>query len=87
MAKIKMTVTNDITFYEGCEEYILDCKARNLRNGTLRHYTDSSKQIMKYIGEDTEYSCTSKSQIWKIGNQSSGTRKSAYLWLIICSFL
>lgn len=53
MAKIKMTVTNDITFYEGCEEYILDCKARNLRNGTLRHYTDSSKQIMKYIGEDT----------------------------------
>ena len=48
-----MTVSNDITFYEGCEEYILDCKARNLRNGTLRHYTDSSKQIMKYIGEDT----------------------------------
>ena len=53
MAKIKMAVANDITFYEGCEEYILDCKARNLRNGTLRHYTDSSKQIMKYIGEDT----------------------------------
>ena len=48
-----MTVANDITFYEGCGEYILDCKARNLRNGTLRHYTDSSKQIMKYIGEDT----------------------------------
>ena len=53
MSKIKMTVANDVTFYEGCEEYILDCKARNLRNGTLRHYTDSSKQIMKYIGEDT----------------------------------
>ena len=53
MAKIKMTVENDMTFYEGCKEYILDCKARNLRNGTLRHYTDSSKQIMKYIGEDT----------------------------------
>lgn len=32
MAKIKMTVANDITFYEGGEEYILDCKARNLRN-------------------------------------------------------
>ena len=53
MGRMKMTVSNDITFYEGCEEYILDCKARNLRNGTLRHYTDSSKQIMKYIGEDT----------------------------------
>ena len=29
MAKIKMTVENDMTFYEGCEEYILDCKERN----------------------------------------------------------
>ena len=48
-----MNVANDVTFYEGCEEYLLDCKARNLRSGTLRHYKDSSKQIMKYIGEDT----------------------------------
>ena len=53
MKKMQMNVENEVTFYEGCEEYILDCKARNLRNGTLRHYTDSSKQIMKYIGEDT----------------------------------
>lgn len=53
MAKIKMNIENDITFYDGCEEYILDCKARNLRSGTLKHYRDSSKQIMKYIGEDT----------------------------------
>lgn len=53
MGRIKMNVANVMTFYDGCEEYILDCKARNLRNGTLRHYTDSSKQIMKYIGEDT----------------------------------
>ena len=45
MVKIKMMVENDMIFYEGCEEYILDCKARNFRNGTLRHYTDSSKQI------------------------------------------
>ena len=36
MAKIKMTVANDKTFYEGCEEYVLDCKDRNLRNGTLK---------------------------------------------------
>jgi len=53
MGKIKMMVENDVTFSEGCDEYILDCKARNLRGGTLRHYTDSAKQIMKYIGEDT----------------------------------
>ncbi len=52
-SKIKMVADNFITFSEGCEEYILDCKARNLRDGTLRHYTDSAKQIKKYIGEDT----------------------------------
>lgn len=48
-----MTIANDLTFREGCEEYFLDCKARNLRKDTVRHYKDSSKQIMKYIGEDT----------------------------------
>lgn len=53
MEKIKMTIANDLTFREGCEEYFLDCKARNLRKDTVRHYKDSSKQIMKYIGEDT----------------------------------
>lgn len=52
MTKIKMTIANDLTFMEGCEEYFLDCKARNLRKDTVRHYKDSSKQIMKYIGED-----------------------------------
>ncbi len=35
MGKIKMMVENDVTFSEGCDEYILDCKARNLRGGTL----------------------------------------------------
>ena len=53
MGKIRMMVTNDITFEEGCEEYLLDCKARNLRDGTLKHYTDTMKQIKKYIGADT----------------------------------
>ena len=53
MKKIKMNIENNLTFREGLEEYLLDCKARNLRDGTLRHYTDSAKQIMKYIGEDT----------------------------------
>ena len=53
MGKIRMMVTNDITFEEGCEEYLLDCKARNLRDGTLKHYMDTMKQIKKYIGADT----------------------------------
>ena len=35
MAKIKMVIENGLTFEQGCEEYILDCKARNLRQGTI----------------------------------------------------
>ena len=53
MAKIKMQIANDRTFAEGCEEYLLDCKARNLRDGTIKHYVDTIKQISKYVGEDT----------------------------------
>ncbi len=53
MKRMTMCIENDVTFSKGFDEYINDCKARNLRNGTLRHYTDSAKQIMKYIGADT----------------------------------
>ena len=52
MKKMQMNIENNITFSQGCDEYILDCKARNLRDGTIKHYTDSAKQIMKYIGDD-----------------------------------
>lgn len=48
-----MNINNGITFAEGCEEYILNCKARNLRDGTIKHYRDSIKQILKYIDADT----------------------------------
>lgn len=48
-----MTIENGLTFEEGCEEYILDCKSRNLREGTIRHYRDTVMQMKKYIGSDT----------------------------------
>lgn len=50
---MKMTVATEKTFKDGCEEYLLDCKARNLREGTLKHYTDVMKQLYKYIPEET----------------------------------
>lgn len=50
---MKMTVATEKTFKEGCEDYLLDCKARNLREGTLKHYTDVMKQLYKFIPEDT----------------------------------
>lgn len=53
MKKMRMTIKNDTTFGEGVESYFLDCKARNLREGTIKHYKDSVKQIFKYIPEET----------------------------------
>ena len=50
---MKMTRITEKTFKDGCEDYLLDCKARNLREGTLKHYTDVMKQLYKYIPEDT----------------------------------
>ncbi len=52
MKKMKMNVLNRITFEQGCDAYISNCKARNLRNGTIKHYHDSIKQILKYINSD-----------------------------------
>ena len=38
MDRIKMNHKMDKTFEEGFEEFVLDMKARNLRQGTLKHY-------------------------------------------------
>lgn len=52
MKKIKFIYRNDKTFKEGFEEFILSCKARNLRDGTIKHYNEVYKQIIKYFNED-----------------------------------
>ena len=53
MKKIKMITTDSKTFEEGYREYVLDMKSRNLRDGTIRHYDQSIKQIYKRIPPDT----------------------------------
>lgn len=52
MKKIKMFIPNDKTFAQGCEAYLDNCYARNLRDGTIKHYKESIQQIQKYIDED-----------------------------------
>ena len=49
MKRMKMKECKEKTFEEGCEEYLLNCRARNLREGTIKHYKDSMKQLFKYI--------------------------------------
>lgn len=53
MKKIEMNTTQKITFEQGCEAYIMNCKARNLRDGTIKHYRDSIKQIYKYVNKNS----------------------------------
>ena len=38
-----------ITFEQGCDRYILNCKQRNLREATINHYRQSYTQFYKYF--------------------------------------
>lgn len=49
MKKMRMCFPKEKTFSDGFQEYILDCKSRNLRDGTIHHYQESVKQIYKRI--------------------------------------
>jgi integrase/recombinase XerD len=41
MNKIKMSRANQMTFEEGCNKYLENCRQRNLREGTIGHYKQS----------------------------------------------
>lgn len=49
MKKLSMISQVSITFEQGCEKYILNCKQRNLRQGTINHYKQSYTQFYKYF--------------------------------------
>lgn len=53
MRKLTMNKQRKITFQEGCENYIQYCKARNLRDGTIKHYRESIHVIYKFIDPAT----------------------------------
>lgn len=56
MKKIKMQVQNNLIFSEGCKAYLTDCKQRNLRDGTLKHWKEAISNLQKYIPSETEIS-------------------------------
>lgn len=49
MKKQKMMGTSTMTFREGCEAYLLNCRQRNLREATIKHYRQSYTQFYKRI--------------------------------------
>lgn len=55
MKKLTMKKSN-LTFEEGCEKYLNYCHARNLREGTIKHYKESMTSIYRFIDPKTPLS-------------------------------
>ena len=53
MKRIKMVHQNDISFEQGCNLYLDNCRERNLREGTINHYRQSYTQFYKYFDKET----------------------------------
>jgi len=49
MKKLRIRTGASITFEEGCNLYLDDCRQRNLREGTIRHYQQSYTQFYRYF--------------------------------------
>ena len=49
MKKLRMVRANSITLEEGCNKYLDNCRARNLREGTINHYRQSYVQFAKFF--------------------------------------
>ena len=47
-----MLQKNLLTLEEGCDKYLDNCRARNLREGTINHYRQSYVQFYKYFGKE-----------------------------------
>lgn len=45
-----------LTFEEGCDLYLNNCKERNLRQGTINHYRQSYTQFYKYFDKEMSLS-------------------------------
>mgnify|MGYP001584939984 FL=1 len=41
-----------ITFAKGFEEYLDDCRGRNLRKATITHYEEVYKAVTRYIDKE-----------------------------------
>ena len=49
MKKLRMVKSNSITLEEGCNKYLDNCRARNLREGTINHYRQIYVQFGKFF--------------------------------------
>ena len=52
MKKLKMSRSVTLTFEEGYNKYLENCRQRNLREGTVGHYKHSYKQFYKFFAPE-----------------------------------
>jgi len=52
MKKLRLVTDTNLTLEEGCNKYLDNCRARNLREGTINHYKQSYTQFYKYFDKD-----------------------------------
>ena len=52
MERLKLVREKEMTLEDGCNKYLENCKERNLRAGTINHYSISYRQFYKYFGKD-----------------------------------
>ena len=55
----KLSIKNlqsDITFADGCNMYLDNCRQRNLREGTINHYRSSYTQFFKFFSRSMSLS-------------------------------
>lgn len=65
MKKLQMRTDAEMTFEEGCNRYLEDCRRRNLREGTIRHYGQSYDQFYRYFDPDMPLKLFNKEQYEK----------------------
>ena len=56
MKMLQMKTNTALTFGEGCRLYLNDCKIRNLREDSIRHYRQTFQAFFKYFPESTPLS-------------------------------
>lgn len=54
--KMKMITKDDVSFKQGVEVFLDNCKARNLRHATINHYKEAYRSITRFINKDTNIS-------------------------------
>ncbi|MBE6529391.1 MAG: site-specific integrase [Ruminococcaceae bacterium] len=65
MKKLRMMESNFLTLEDGCNKYLDNCRARNLREGTINHYRQSYLQFYKFFGKDMKVSDIDESEYQK----------------------